>query len=115
MFEPLSCSKSCNVWTRARTGGDTAKQGRHRGAVPAADPQRVGPGHEELDRDAIKRLVGSLTRLLDPTAALAATTTAGSERLAFTSSRPVGGTLVLDALWRRLGIDTVMTRLLTGR
>jgi hypothetical protein len=33
----------------------------------------------------------------------------------FTSSRPVGGTLVLDALWRRLGIDTVMSRLLTGR
>jgi hypothetical protein len=70
---------------------------------------------DQLDRDAIKRLVGSLTRLLDPAAALTGTTTAGSEGLAFTSSRPVGGTLVLDALWRRLGIDTVMTRLLAGR
>ena len=48
MFEPLSCSKSCIVWTRARTGVDTAKQGRHAGAVPAAGPQRVGPGHEDL-------------------------------------------------------------------
>jgi DDE family transposase len=70
---------------------------------------------DQLDRDAIKRLVGSLTRLLNPATALTSTTTAGSEGLAFTSSRPVGGTLVLDALWRRLGIDTVMTRLLAGR
>src|SRR3954454_19288747 len=70
---------------------------------------------DQLDRDAIKRLVASLTRLLDPVTALTSTTTAGSEGLAFTSSRPVGGTLVLDALWRRLGIDTVMTRLLAGR
>jgi hypothetical protein len=70
---------------------------------------------DQLDRDAIKRLVASLTRLLDPVTALTSTTTAGSEGLAFTSSRPVGGTLVLDALWRRLGIDTVMTRLLEGR
>ena len=70
---------------------------------------------DQLDREAIKRLVASLTRLLNPATALTGTTTAGSEGLAFTSSRPVGGTLVLDALWRRLGIDTVMTRLLTGR
>src|SRR4051812_30758224 len=34
---------------------------------------------------------------------------------AFTSSRPVGGTLVLDTLWRGLGIDSAMTRLLEGR
>ena len=70
---------------------------------------------DQLDRDAIKRLVASLTRLLDPATALTGSTTAGAAGLAFTSSRPVGGTLVLDALWRRLGIDTVMTRLLTGR
>ncbi|GEL21027.1 hypothetical protein PA7_48640 [Pseudonocardia asaccharolytica DSM 44247 = NBRC 16224] len=67
---------------------------------------------DQLDRDAIKRLVASLSRLLDPAAALAAT---GPAELAFVSSRPVGGTLVLDALWRRVGIDTVMARLLTGR
>ena len=70
---------------------------------------------DQLDRDAIKRLVGSPTRLLDPAVALTSTTTAGAEGLAFTSSRPVGGTPVLDALWRRVGIDTVMTRLLAGR
>jgi hypothetical protein len=70
---------------------------------------------DQLDRDAIRRLVASLTRLLDPAAALAESMNATPVGLAFTSSRPVGGTLVLDALWRRLRIDTVMTRLLEGR
>ena len=66
---------------------------------------------DQLDRDAIKRLVGSLTRLLDPAVAQAAT--AGTE-LTFCESRPFGGTFTLDALWRRLGIDTVLTSLDTG-
>jgi hypothetical protein len=67
---------------------------------------------DQLDRDAVKRLVASLSRLLDPAAALAATAPSG---LAFTSSRPLGGTVVLDHLWHRLGIDAAMARLLTGR
>ena len=60
---------------------------------------------DQLDRDAVKRLVGSLARLLDPADALAAT--AGAE-LGFLESRPFGGTFTLDTLWRRLGIDTVL-------
>jgi len=69
-------------------------------------------GREDaLDRAMVERLVASLCRLLDPGAALAATTTNG---LQFVSSRAFGGAWVLDALWRRLGIDTVMTRLLAG-
>ena len=63
---------------------------------------------DQLDRDAVKRLVGSLARLLDPADAQAATT--GAE-LTFCESRPFGGTFTLDALWRRLGIDTVLTSL----
>ena len=70
---------------------------------------------DQLDRDAIGRLVASLTRLLDPATALTSSARNRPVELAFTSSRPVGGTLVLDGLWRRLGIDTVMTRLLDGR
>ena len=63
-------------------------------------------GREDaLDRDAIKRLVASLARLLDPADALAAT--AGSD-LVFLESRPVGGVHVLDALWRRLNIGTII-------
>jgi len=72
---------------------------------------------DQLDRDAIRRLVASLTRLLEPGTALscASSSPAATPGLVFTSSRSVGGTLVLDALWRRIGIDTAMTRLLRGR
>ena len=35
--------------------------------------------------------------------------------LTLTSSRPVGGTYALDQLWRRLGLDAVIRRQLTGR
>ena len=66
-------------------------------------------GREDaLDRAAIKRLVASLSKLLDPADALAAT--AGSD-LVFLESRPFGGAFVLDALWRRLGIDKVIAGL----
>jgi Transposase DDE domain len=63
---------------------------------------------DQLDRDAVKRLVASLSRLLEPGDALAATT--GSE-LEFVGSRAFGGAYVLDHLWRRLGIDAIITRL----
>ena len=67
---------------------------------------------DQVDTAAIERLIVSLSRLLDPAAALRAT--AGSD-LSFIGSRPLGGTDVLDGLWRRLGIDTAMTRLLAKR
>jgi hypothetical protein len=66
---------------------------------------------DHLDRTAIARLVASLSKLLDPAEALAAT--AASE-LTFVDSRPYGGAWLLDQLWRRLGIDTVAARLLAG-
>src|SRR3954470_2543899 len=67
---------------------------------------------DQVDTAAIERLIVSLSRLLDPAAALRAT--AGSD-LSFICSRPLGGTDVLDGLWRRLGIDTAMSRLLATR
>jgi IS4 transposase len=67
---------------------------------------------DQVDTAAIERLIVSLSRLLDPAAALRAT--AGSD-LSFLGSRPWGGTDVLDGLWRRLGIDTAMTKLLAKR
>jgi hypothetical protein len=80
--------------------------------APAGRSRRSSTGSAgQLDRDAIKRLVGSLTRLLDRARAQAAS--AGSE-LTFCESRPFGGTFALDALWRRLGIDTVLKSLDTG-
>jgi hypothetical protein len=61
---------------------------------------------EDLDREAIRRLIASLSRLLEPGQALAAT----AADLEFTSSVPFGGTYVLDHLWHRLKIDRIMAR-----
>jgi hypothetical protein len=66
---------------------------------------------DQLDKDAVRRLVASLARLLDPADGLAASAADG---LAFTESRPYGGSYVLDALWRRLGIGAILTGLRTA-
>jgi Transposase DDE domain len=62
---------------------------------------------DELDREAVRRLVVSLSRLLEPGDALAAT---AASDLEFVSSVPFGGTYVLDHLWRRLKIDQIVGR-----
>jgi hypothetical protein len=70
-------------------------------------------GREDAtNRAALERLVASVTRFLEPDRAVAAT---AGEELAFIESRPLGGVWVLDGLWRRLGIDQTMRRLLKGR
>jgi hypothetical protein len=69
-------------------------------------------GREDAaNREALQRLAASITRFLDPDAALAAS----ADGLEFTESRPLGGAWVLDALWSRLGIGKEMRRLLKGR
>jgi hypothetical protein len=67
---------------------------------------------DQVDRDAIARLISSLSRALPPGEALAAG--AGGD-LAFVESRPMGAAFVLDGLWRRLGIDKTVAKLLGGR
>jgi Transposase DDE domain len=67
---------------------------------------------DQLDRSTIDRLIGALTRLLDPAAAAAL---AGPADMRFTDSRPIGGAHVLDGLWRRLGIEAAIGRALAGR
>lgn len=67
---------------------------------------------DEVDTSAIRRLIASLSRLLDPASAFHATS--GSD-LTFLESRPFGGTYVLDGLWRRLGIDKAINRQLKNR
>jgi hypothetical protein len=66
---------------------------------------------DNANREALQRLVASVTRFLDPAAALAA----AAEGLEFTESRPLGGTWALDALWSQLGIGPAMRKLLKGR
>ncbi|MGW4987782.1 IS1634 family transposase, partial [Streptomyces mirabilis] len=62
---------------------------------------------DQLDRDAVKRLVASLSKLLEPGDALAST---AASDLEFTASVPFGGTFVLDHLWHRLKIDQIVGR-----
>ena len=62
---------------------------------------------DQLDKDAVRRLVASLSRLLEPGDVPAAP----GEGLEFAESRPYGGAYVLDALWQRLGIGTILAGL----
>jgi hypothetical protein len=83
---------------------------------PAAKRSRVQVvynfGREEpAAREALERLVASVSRHLDPGKAKAA----AAEGLEFAESRPLGGTWALDALWERLGIGPALRGLLKGR
>ena len=78
------------------------------------DPRSCSPSGARTSSTAPRSsgLIASLSRLLDPAAAASAMAPADLE---VTDSRPVGGTHLLDALWRKLGIDTAMRNLLAGR
>ncbi|MCA1680307.1 MAG: IS1634 family transposase [Actinobacteria bacterium] len=67
---------------------------------------------DQLDRQAIVRLIGSLQRVLEPDQALAA---AAGDGLRFLESRPIGGAWALEGLWRILAIDRTLSGLLEGR
>jgi hypothetical protein len=56
---------------------------------------------DQLDREALARLVRSISRFLDPDQALEAQ---APEGMRFLASRPMGGAWVLDHLWRALGV-----------
>jgi hypothetical protein len=68
---------------------------------------------DQLDRPAIERLITALTRVLgtEPAAGGSGPDRArpvGLPGLAFVESRPLGGAWLLDRLWHRLGIDTLL-------
>ncbi|MEV0136211.1 IS1634 family transposase [Dactylosporangium sp. NPDC050688] len=107
------------VTSRKTTSGQPVRylQLAHNEWDPVARMSRTKVLHsfgreDDLDRTAIERLVASLSRLLEPDRAAAAT---GPAELVFVGSRPFGGTDVLDGLWRALGLDAVMRAQLAGR
>lgn len=67
---------------------------------------------EQLDRDALARLVRSISRVLEPDQALSG---GAPEELRFISSRSYGGPYLLDQMWHRLGIDSAITAALHAR
>ena len=70
---------------------------------------------DETSRAALERLAGSLARFLSDAPDPQATLFAAAEGFDFLDSRPLGGTYALDGLWRRLGLDALLRRLLAGR
>ncbi|MGB2950387.1 MAG: hypothetical protein WBG14_05635 [Rhodococcus sp. (in: high G+C Gram-positive bacteria)] len=67
---------------------------------------------EKVDRDALARLVSSISRFLSPEQATAAVR--GAE-VDIVDSRPLGGAWTLDRLWERLGIGAAVCRVAIGR
>ena len=71
-------------------------------------------GREDAEtREALERLVRSLSRYLHPGEPEALEPSFPD--FTFLESRPMGGAYVLDALWRALGIGETVTRLLASR
>ena len=66
---------------------------------------------EHVDRQALARLVGSISRFLSPEQAMSAAAGAEVEVL---DSRHLGGAWTLDRVWERLGIGAAIRRVATG-
>lgn len=69
-------------------------------------------GREEaVDKEALRRLVGSINHFLGPEEALRAEG-GGEAGLRCIGSKPLGGAWVLDQMWKKLGIGQALERLL---
>jgi len=67
---------------------------------------------ETVDREALARLVSSISRFLTPEQATAAV--AGAE-VEIVDARPLGGAWTLDRIWERLGIGVAIRRVAADR
>ena len=67
---------------------------------------------DQVDREALRRLVASISRVLDPAEVVAASS--GLE-VEIVDSRRCGGAYVLDALFARLGISKALRQAAAGR
>jgi transposase len=73
---------------------------------------------DQLDRDGLRRLVASINRYLgEPDADLPPADAAqlAGEGLTVTGARPVGTVHLLDGLWRALGVDAALRKVLGPR
>ncbi len=69
---------------------------------------------DTVDKEALARLVRSISRFLDPADALAATSGADGE-IEVLASRSMGPAWVADRLWERLGIGRAIFQVAAGR
>ncbi len=78
----------------------------------------VNLGREDrLDADGLRRLVGSINRYLGEPDAVVGPDVGeqAGDALAVVESRPAGTAWLLDGLWRQLGVDTALRKVLGGR
>jgi len=71
---------------------------------------------DQLDLDALRRLVRSIAKFLEPEEARAIEEDLGLEvPFEYVGSRRLGGTWFLDRLWKKLGVGETLSRLLSKR
>jgi hypothetical protein len=68
---------------------------------------------DQLDKEALKRLIKSMSRFLDPEDS--ARIEQGEDSLKIISSRAAGGAYLLKSLWKRLGLDACITKIIASR
>src|SRR4051812_43477688 len=68
---------------------------------------------DELDLDGLRRLAASITRFADGDGGALLPGAAGEFEV--TGARAIGGTWLLDGLWRALGVDRALRRVLGAR
>jgi len=106
------------VTQRRNRGGDVvrylqlAHNERNEDGVPVARVIHTFGREGEVDREALGRLVGSISRFLEPEAALAAGAPAGFD---FLEAREQGRPHVVQALWQELGIGRALGRVARSR
>jgi hypothetical protein len=106
------------VTQRRNKGGDVvryvalAHNERNERGVPVARIIHTFGREDEVDREALQRLVASISRFLEPEAALAAGAPAGFD---FIEAREQGRPHVVQALWSELGIGRALGRVATSR
>ena len=106
------------VTQRRNKGGDVvrylqlAHNERNERGVPVARVIYTFGREDEVDRDALARLVASISRFLEPETALAAGAPAGFD---FLEAREQGRPHVVGALWSELGIGRALARVAGSR
>ena len=80
--------------------------------VPRAEIVHRFGRTDQVEREALRRLIKSISRFLDPADQVAAMV---SGEVSVVESRAMGGCWVADQLWRRLGIEQAIVQALAGR
>ena len=88
---------------------------RRVGGVTQAEVLLNLGSEDELDIEGLRRLAASITRFTDGDGGGGQPLGAGEGELEVVSSRALGGVWLLNSLWRRVGVDEALRRVLGAR